>query len=623
MGTSVTLPLPYQILNGVSPVDAIPVMGDLNYIANQVNANAVANASLAANTGAGLVGTSSGITVQQTISNFEGIAGSSYIGYSRNSTLETVQQALDVLYYGIANVQSPQFTGGATIDNNVTDAYPAISAALASGAKIVFLPPPTTAYYLSAGITVPADVTLYGMGFAMDSTIASPKGTTLIFNLTVANCITLVGSYASCKIQGFNILRQAGTPPALSNGIYNLNTYGAKIQEVFALSHAIGLTNKGGTTVGIAMFADTFCTGAIYDSHIVIDSWPEQRFINCRFGSNGTADQNCNSFIRVQGGNASNASGGPNTLVMTSCQFNQGNGTAVTNWLAFQNKLGGSISDTTDWQFSNCYVETCSNGIYVDSSWSSVARLYIDNMNFNSVSPFINPATTSWDVNNWQISNSKMAGGFAYTSTTNHLNGLIIDNIEIGGAVSLNGAGSLISSIACTNVRCDAGLTLTGSFTTDSKFGGNLNGGSLTFTATGLNLDVSPYNSGEIQWTPTLTIGGSSTGVTGSFSGEYSVTGRVCSGNYRILLSSIGGLTGALNITGFPYAASGVTPFDASGGYVTYAQNFVGLTGQLTGRMNSTTTMLINQSGATGTSGVTNASMVNNTVIYGTFSFPI
>ena len=66
MSSTVTLPLLYQIVNGQS-IDANPVMGDLNYIAAQVNSNAMNASTLASNSGAGLVGTASGISVQQAL----------------------------------------------------------------------------------------------------------------------------------------------------------------------------------------------------------------------------------------------------------------------------------------------------------------------------------------------------------------------------------------------------------------------------------------------------------------------------------------------------------------------------------------------------------------------------
>lgn len=54
-------PLPYNIADGQA-IDAVPVMADLNQIVSNVNANAVANASLSASGGAALVGYQEGAT---------------------------------------------------------------------------------------------------------------------------------------------------------------------------------------------------------------------------------------------------------------------------------------------------------------------------------------------------------------------------------------------------------------------------------------------------------------------------------------------------------------------------------------------------------------------------------
>ena len=58
-------PLTYNIANGQA-IDATPVMADLNQIVSNVNANAVASASLAASGGAGLVGYSQGVPGSKT-----------------------------------------------------------------------------------------------------------------------------------------------------------------------------------------------------------------------------------------------------------------------------------------------------------------------------------------------------------------------------------------------------------------------------------------------------------------------------------------------------------------------------------------------------------------------------
>jgi hypothetical protein len=55
----VTLPLPFQIVNGQT-IDANPVMGDLNYIANQINANALPLSGGSVTPGTGGTGSTTG-----------------------------------------------------------------------------------------------------------------------------------------------------------------------------------------------------------------------------------------------------------------------------------------------------------------------------------------------------------------------------------------------------------------------------------------------------------------------------------------------------------------------------------------------------------------------------------
>jgi hypothetical protein len=78
-------------------------------------------------------------------------------------------------------------------------------------------------------------------------------------------------------------------------------------------------------------------------------------------------------------------------------------------------------------------------------------------------------------------------------------------------------------------------------------------------------------------WTPVVTIGGSSAGITYSTqSGRYQRVGKVVTIQCRITLSSKGGLSGAVLITGLPVAAE--SPEAAAGAYV----NNAAYTGSLT-----------------------------------------
>lgn len=55
------------------------------------------------------------------------------------SATETVKDQLDTLYYGVANIMSKQFAGGAD-PTGVADAYAAIAAAVASGKGVIYVP---------------------------------------------------------------------------------------------------------------------------------------------------------------------------------------------------------------------------------------------------------------------------------------------------------------------------------------------------------------------------------------------------------------------------------------------------------------------------------------------------
>jgi hypothetical protein len=61
----------------------------------------------------------------------------------------------------------------------------------------------------------------------------------------------------------------------------------------------------------------------------------------------------------------------------------------------------------------------------------------------------------------------------------------------------------------------------------------------------------------ENTWTPTVTIGGSSTGITYTArTGQYSRIGRTVLATCDFTLNSLGGLTGSIAITGLPYTAA-------------------------------------------------------------------
>lgn len=60
----------------------------------------------------------------------------------------------------------------------------------------------------------------------------------------------------------------------------------------------------------------------------------------------------------------------------------------------------------------------------------------------------------------------------------------------------------------------------------------------------------------EGTWTPALTFGGAATGMTGTFTGSYTRTGRVVFCDFRIILTAIGSSTGGALISGLPFSVT-------------------------------------------------------------------
>lgn len=94
----------------------------------------------------------------------------------------------------------------------------------------------------------------------------------------------------------------------------------------------------------------------------------------------------------------------------------------------------------------------------------------------------------------------------------------------------------------------------------------------------------------ESTWTPTVTIGGSSTGITYTArTGQYSRIGRTVLATCDFTLNSLGGLTGSIAITGLPYTAA-----ETAAAPVAYYSGVSGWNGySIIGRADSGTTTII------------------------------
>jgi len=116
--------------------------------------------------------------------------------------------------------------------------------------------------------------------------------------------------------------------------------------------------------------------------------------------------------------------------------------------------------------------------------------------------------------------------------------------------------------------RCDpAGRLLVG-LTSANASGAKLQtSDGLTFPATQVaSADpntLDDYEEGT--WTPVVSFGGASVGITGTFSGTYTKVGNVVTVGYRLTFTSKGTSTGTISISGLPFTTGGLDSISGFG----------------------------------------------------------
>lgn len=150
--------------------------------------------------------------------------------------------------------------------------------------------------------------------------------------------------------------------------------------------------------------------------------------------------------------------------------------------------------------------------------------------------------TPAWTTSTYPLTNA--VNTLLYASSANTMAALATANSSVlitssGGVPSLS--TTLPSGIAATNMSLTT-PTLGAATATSINFGGN---------------SLSNYVS-STSFTPIITIGGSSTGITYSTQvGEYMRIGSLVHFTISLALTSIGGLTGTVVVTGLPLTAGG------------------------------------------------------------------
>jgi len=507
--------------------------------------------------------------------------------------------------------------------DGVTDDSKAFQDALSSHAAhaaAVFAP--SAKYRLSSGLVIPPGKTLYGEGF-IPSSSAVPAGTTLVFGPDVQTCLMLNGNSWALAASAHDLIitRAKGAVPESSIGVLTQNGYNPQLYNVLSMRQAVGFYFLA-DALGISCSPTGIFTSQITDAHVVVDSWPELRCIQSRFGSNGPYDVPCNAYVRLTGGGAGGS--GPNGISFVNCQFNQGEsaGNVVGAFLDFRSLGPSQGYNVGQFDFTNCHIENAAVVVSTDSSVSILDRLALTSDVFQD-----NPGTGTFfslsgatALNNFRMANCALTTNTFSLAPSQQINSFLVSNTVFGGNCSITGVGN--STVSFQGCAYQNGLKIAGSFGR-AIFSGVLSGGNVINTATSpVQIDI-PGASMTPGPAPGITFGGRNTGVTYTLrQSQWKMTGNIITYEFEIALSDKGTSTGYAQLTGLPFQPNGYYA-PAGGGAVVYATSMNGLTGPLLMSVApGTTSANIYQYGPSGIQVVTNANFTNGSVIYGTIEYP-
>jgi hypothetical protein len=163
-------------------------------------------------------------------------------------------------------------------------------------------------------------------------------------------------------------------------------------------------------------------------------------------------------------------------------------------------------------------------------------------------------------------------------------------------------------------------LSLTGLITAIQQNGQQLN--SILAAIKAIPGILSPtYATGG--WTPVVTFGGSTTGITyGTQTGTWTQLGREIICRFKIVLTNVGSATGAVTLTGLPFASNADATNSGAGGIILAFAAMATISGApllQVGPSSSSVTLLT--AGAAATAALTNSNFTNTTTIQGQFSY--
>lgn len=520
--------------------------------------------------------------------------------------------------------------------DGVTDVGGCISTAAANYGGKVILPASTNGFYVNT--MVQANWNLVGEAFSAVNNMPTntyARTSWLKCSATVTPCVRLDvnGSLShSPVLENIIIAGAAGTPGAGVVGLQVAGGYALNLRNLFIVNFDTCLKlGPESTYAGLSLSGYNINMGACQTHFTVIDGWPEAKFIGGRWGLNGTGDYaGANEYLLQTLTTAVGAGGGPNTITLDDVQLNSSAGMACAfNWEGFT----GSGGVTTETRLANVHTEFHSytgshkRGIFCsDSTVPLIQQLYVTNMlstvgGAGTVPVFnFDPLTALKQV--YFSNNTLGCSSSNITLAPTPASGPSFEDVHFSNntgcssaSFTSNGVGN---NIMFTNGNRWNGLTIAGSWLNLNMINDDI-GASLIDTATG---HVAFSNSLRLKpWTPTLTFGGASTGIT--YSTQSASVARTPTGGFyatfSITLTSKGSATGAAQITGIPFACgSGFGSANLGAG----STSLSGLTGAVSFAMNggAGSPLSVVQSSAGGVANLTDTSFTNTTTINGTVS---
>lgn len=259
---------------------------------------------------------------------------------------------------------------------------------------------------------------------------------------------------------------------------------------------------------------------------------------------------------------------------------------------------------------------TPANAIDATSTQNSASRLSIINASTGTA------ATAAVRANNGTNSLTATLFGTGFTASgLNRADGaLVSSNASSGGLTLATGAAQPVY-VGVNNTQV-AEFATTGDLlvntTTDDgvnklQVNGGIKGTGINFGGTTLGTYV------EGTWTPTLTFGGGSTGITyGTQTGRYVQIGKQVTAQFAVTLTSKGSSTGTATISGLPIANNS----SVNAGAIIGSAINVTLTGSPDGSVvPGATVITLQQWGTGGTAPLADTNLSNTTAMTGTVSY--